>query len=1132
MTCPACGFESPTGTRFCGSCAAALPAACGACGFENPPGFRFCGSCGAPLARPAATGATAPPQRDVRPSAPAAARDPRSYTPRHLAEKILVARSALVGERKRVTVLFADIERSMELAEQVGAEEWHRLLDRFFAILAEGVHRFEGTINQFTGDGVMALFGAPIAHEDHARRACHAALHLADGLRRYGEELKRTLGLGFSVRMGMNSGEVVVGAIGDDLRMDYTAQGHTVGLAARMQQLAGPERTYLTEHTAALVSGWFRLRDLGSFAVKGAREPVRAYELEGVGPIRTRLDASRARGFARFVGRAEETRELEAALADAIAGAGRVVGVVAQAGVGKSRLCWEFLEACRARGIRCTEGHALPHGRMIPFLPWVAQLRSEFGIGDDDSDDAARDRIAGRALRLDEGLADSLPILFELLGVREPDRPSPPMDPEARQRRLVEIVQRLLRARSRREPAVLLFEDLHWMDGGSEALLAALVAAVPETRTLVVVTLRPEVRAPWMDGPGYRQISLRPLGPEGMAQLLGGILGRDPSLADLADRIRERAGGNPLFIEEVVQSLREAGVLVGVQGAYRLVKPVDALDIPPSVHAILAARIDRLAEREKAVLQTAAVIGTSFSEPVLERVVGVAPEELREVLGELVAGELIRAERPLPHAEYAFRHALTQEVAYRAQLADRRALTHGRVARAIEEVHVGKLDERAALLAHHHEAAGDHVDAARWSRRAARFVRSADLAQALVHWRDVVRLLASAPESSETVALELEARTSALASGWLLGISADEAEALFAESRALAERFDNASAVALLTAQFAGIQAAHGRIDEYVRRSWEAVRIAERTGDEALRAAVWPPVVRAHLLSGRLREALALSERALSAMPADPSFGTLLGYSPYLNLEQLRANLLAYAGRWPEAGETFERVLAVGRRHSHLGLVASASSDYAWWAALLGDPQTALPHATRALEIAERIGNQLTRVYSYTALGVAELSAARPKDAIAPLEQAIRIARETRTGEEAAVQTFAHLADAHLRAGAPDRAREIAENAVAIAARNRALAPECFARIVHARALLATAGLAAADAAAAALERALALADETGARCYEPLARIERARLAALTGDEATGERELGLARALFAEFGVPVRAASLEAGA
>src|SRR5947199_1229184 len=328
MQCTTCRHESPADSRFCLECGTPLPVRCPRCDAELPTGSKFCNRCGTPIAA----------------AGPGAERDPRAYTPQHLAEKILISRAALAGERKQVTVLFADVKGSMDLAEQLDPEEWHAIMDRFFQLLAEGVHRFEGTVNQYTGDGIMALFGAPIAHEDHAQRACWAALHLQEAVRGYADELRRRRSLNFSVRMGLNSGEVVVGRIGDDLRMDYTAQGHTVGLAQRMEQLAEVGRVYLTEHTAALVAGFFRLRDLGAFTLKGVREPIRAHELEGAGTHRTRLDVSRARGFSRLVGRQEETATLEAALAHALDGQGQVVGVVGEPGVGKSRLCHELVE--------------------------------------------------------------------------------------------------------------------------------------------------------------------------------------------------------------------------------------------------------------------------------------------------------------------------------------------------------------------------------------------------------------------------------------------------------------------------------------------------------------------------------------------------------------------------------------------------------------------------------------------------------------------------------------------------------------------------------------------------------------------------------------------------------------------
>src|SRR5438093_4441148 len=337
MECPRCHHANADGARFCGECGASLllDAPCASCGQANPADQKFCNGCGQRLGE----------------SAGAAERAPRAYTPPHLAEKILTSRAALEGERKQGTVLFADVKGSMELAESVDPEDWYRIMDRFFTILAEGVHRFEGTVNQYTGDGIMALFGAPLAHEDHAQRACWAALHLGEALRRYADELRLDRGLNFSVRLGLNSGEVVVGKIGDDLRMDYTAQGQVVGLAQRMEQLAAADRVCLTEHTARLVEGYFRLRDLGTLAVKGTSAPLRVFELEGAGALRTRLDASRARGFTRFVGRVDEMAALEAALARARTGDGGVVGVVGEAGIGKSRLCHEFLERCRARGL-------------------------------------------------------------------------------------------------------------------------------------------------------------------------------------------------------------------------------------------------------------------------------------------------------------------------------------------------------------------------------------------------------------------------------------------------------------------------------------------------------------------------------------------------------------------------------------------------------------------------------------------------------------------------------------------------------------------------------------------------------------------------------------------------------------
>src|SRR5882672_4434997 len=464
MRCPSCDHDNRAERRYCAECGAVLAAICAACGASNQPGEKFCGGCGVALT---AGPATAPPRS-------------ATSTPKHLAEKILTSRSALEGERKQVTVLFADVKGSMELAEQMDAEAWSEIMQRFFNILAEGVEHFEGFVDKFTGDGIMALFGAPIAHEDHAQRACYTALHLRTELARYGTEVKRTHGVGFSTRTGIHSGEVVVGKIGDDLRMDYTAQGHTVGLAQRMEALASPDTCYLTGATAALVQGYCELEDLGDFHVKGVQAAVCVHRLVGMGTARTRFDVSRSRGLTRFVGRDADMATLEAALEQAQAGLGQVVGVVAEAGTGKSRLCFEFAERCRARGMTVNEGHAVAHGKNIPYLPILQVFRGYYGITEQDDDRTVREKIAGRMLLLDEAFREVLPVLFEFFGVPDADRPLPRMDPETKQRQIFSVLRRLVQGADPRGGAksfATLIEDLHWMDPGSEVFLEQWVEA-------------------------------------------------------------------------------------------------------------------------------------------------------------------------------------------------------------------------------------------------------------------------------------------------------------------------------------------------------------------------------------------------------------------------------------------------------------------------------------------------------------------------------------------------------------------------------------------------------------------------------------------------------------------------------
>src|SRR5262249_30506165 len=571
---------------------------CRSCGHENPAGARFCNHCGAHLAG----------------NAP----DPRSYTPHHLVEKILARKSALEGERKPVTVLFADVARSMELAEQVDAEEWHRLLDRLFRILADGVHRYEGTINQYTGDGIMALFGAPIAHDDHAERAWAAALEMSRELRTLAEDVRREAGLDLAVRMGLNSGEVVVGRIGDDLRMDYTAQGHVVGLAARVQQLAPAGGVSVTGQTARLVSGFFDLLDRGEHSLKGASAPVRVFDLRGRGPIRTRFDQSRQRGFSRFVGRARELAWLETTLDAAKGGRPTIVLITAEPGAGKSRLCHELVE--RRRGVAVYYSRALSHGRMLPFHAIAELARSLFGIGRNASAVTVRHTVEEGLQRAQSHDPIALAFWLELLGAPDPGRAHAGRAPAAGRAGLSRPRGFLVGARAGREPIVLWIEDLHWLDPASEAALEVLAERMlaPESAgsmASLITTTRPDYRPAWFER--AERLSLAPLAALDARALLDDWLGPDPALTPLRTCLQHGARGNPLFAEEMIRSLVEGGALAGERGAYTLTAAIDEIALPETVQAVLASRVDRLSPVDKDVLQSAAVIGRDVPSELL-----------------------------------------------------------------------------------------------------------------------------------------------------------------------------------------------------------------------------------------------------------------------------------------------------------------------------------------------------------------------------------------------------------------------------------------------------------------------------------------------------------------------------------
>ena len=1052
---------------------------------------------------------------------------PRAYTPKHLADKILQSKSALEGERKQVTVLFADVKGSMELAEQLDPEEWHTILDRFFAILTDGVHRFEGTVNQYTGDGIMALFGAPIAHEDHAQRAGYAALHLRDRLRQYADELRIGPGVSFSFRLGLNSGEVIVGKIGDDLRMDYTAQGHVVGLAQRMEQVAAADRVAVSEHTARCIAPYFDLRDLGRLQLKGASEPVGVFELEGVGSVRTRLDAARVRGFTRFVGRERETAALDGALQRALSGETQIVGVVGEPGVGKSRLCIELVARARAQALAVYEGHCLSHGRALPFHPVLQLFRAYFGIHETDPAAEARRKIAGTLVLLDDRLREALPLVFDFLGVPDPERPAPRLDPDARQRQLVAFTGELVRARSAREPAVLLIDDLHWIDPASDALLARIIEVMSGTRTFMLLNFRPEYSADWMRRADYQQVALRPLGPEAIDELVRSLLGDHPSLAPLVPRLRARAGGNPFFAEELVQSLAEAGTLAGTKGAYSLntlvAEPADVPSLPPSVHAVLAARIDRLAESEKRALEAAAVIGREVSEPLLRHVCDEIAE-LPARLAALVRKELLFEQALYPEVVYAFKHPLTHEVAYRTQLSARRTRLHARVAEALEVVHAADRDAHAALIAQHWGEAGEALRAMRWHARAAAWSGARDLAEAIRQFEAVRRLMATAPESKEARALASAACVGLLNFGWRMRLSDEEAAAIFAEGMRCAEHDEDLVTRARLMDAYAVTASFAGRAEEARKLVEEALRLAERLGDRAYEVALHQRMAYLDMVLGNYSATLAWADEGIALAQGDVKRGAdVLGFSPALALMIERIYLRARLGRSEPWATAYEQVERLALAHDEVEMATYALSTRSETRILYGDPIAARRDAARAAELAEQLGSPFWISWTSTNLAWACAEAGAFEDALVTAERGLAAAQDRNVWHE--IPLLAELSRARAGTGDMRGACEAAREALALYRRFPELR-DCGVLAAHkiAGVLLRAEGVSVE--AIEAVELAERLTRDTGARALEPEALLVRAELERLRGDDAARQHALREAHRLLIEIGATPRAA------
>ena len=736
------------------------------------------------------------------------------------------------GERKTVTVLFADLKGSTELMEELDPEEARAIIDPALMIMREAVGRYDGYVVQSTGDGIFALFGAPLAHEDPPQRALYAALRLQDTIKAYSAKLIADGGIPLEARVGVHTGEVVVRTLATaDGHTEYSPIGHTANLASRMQAVAPTGSIAITDSTSRLVEGYFQLKSRGPTRLKGVSEPVNVYEVVGLGPLRTRLQRAVGRGLTRFVGREHEMEALMRALEQSKAGHGQVVAAMADYGVGKSRLFYEF-KALSHSGCMVFEAYSVSHGKASAYLPVIELLREYFEIGGDDDDRKRRERILGKVLGLDRTLEDTLPYFYSLLGLTEAGDSLARMDPNIKRRRTLEAIKRVLLRESLNQPLIVIFEDLHWIDGETQALLTLLVDAITNSRILLLVNYRPEYRHDWGSRTHYTQLRLDPLAGDGAAEMLTALLGDEPELEPLKRLIAERTEGNPFFVEEMVQALLEEGV-VARNGRVALKRPLSQITVPPTVQALLASRIDRLRPDEKAFLQTLAVLGREFTMTFIRRVTGSNDNELERILRDLQRGEFIDEQPAFPDTKFSFRHALTQEVAYNSVLLERRKQLHEHVAQAIEELFQSQLNEYCTDLAYHYSRSANAQKAIKYLRLAGQqAIRRSAHGEAITHLNAALDLLKTLPDThlraQEELGLQIALGTALTP---IRGAASREVEAAYTRATVLSHySFDTAELFSALWGLFL-ISFLRGRHKAAGELAEQLLTQAQRVGD-------------------------------------------------------------------------------------------------------------------------------------------------------------------------------------------------------------------------------------------------------------------------------------------------------------
>ena len=1020
MQCPKCQFETPEDSIFCGGCGAPLAISCSNCGSTPLPGFKFCNKCGHDLRKPSEE---IPIDLDFDQKIEKI----QKYLPKGLTEKILSQRNRIEGERKQVTVMFCDMEGFTPLSVMLGIEETYSIMDQVYEILIHKVHDYEGTVNEMTGDGIMALFGAPVALEDAPQRAIRSSLAIHREMAKFSAQLKQRQKdiPAVKMRIGIHSGPVVVGTVGNDLRVEFKAVGDTVNLASRMEGQAEPGTTYLTEDTFKLTEGLFRFEGLGQRVIKGKEEAVNVYRVIAPSTRRTRFDVSADRGLTPFVGKERELELLLDGLERAKTSRGQAFSIMAEAGVGKSRLLYEFRKAVTHDDVTFLEGKCLSYSKNIPYHLHIDILKANFDIREGDSASKIRKKVKRgiKIVNADEDL--TLPYFLELLSVKESGLDNVSLSPEEKKRRIIEALKQIILKGSGIRPLILAYEDLHWMDKSSEEVLKYILESIPGERVLLIFTHRPEFLHTWGAKSYHNQLTLNRLSNRESLRMVSHLLRTVEFDRDLEEFILEKTEGIPFFIEELIKSLENLKILKRENNRYRITKNIKAVTIPVTIQDVIMTRIDSLAEEIKSLLQTASAVGREFSHYLIKKVTGFAEHELLFRLSTLKDSELIYERGIYPESTYIFKHALTQEVAYDSLLLKKREEIHEQIGTAIEALYPDRLEENYELLAYHYARSSSTVQALQYLVLAnQKATKLRDLDQAKAYFDEAMAYIDKLPETDENRQQRLSLLVNQGETFMLLFMTSEYYNLLTLYEPMAIELGDQALLGAFY-GRMGNCDFGFGHFDQGIKTLTKAVELCEaaKNTEDAGYGYVW--LGWNYLYRGQYDRVLALNEKLLRIM--ERQFNPLF----YVRGVCAASRACIYLGCWEEAVEHAQKALKVAEEISDNSLISFATwilmMTYTW----KGDLERAIEYGTLADHKAQTPAD---KGWAQRGLALAWCRAGEPKRGIEILTDTL-ITFRAGNWMPGVIPTICTLGEGYWLAGETEKARQKLEEGLEMAER-------------------------------------------------------------------------------------------------